>query len=1414
MDEPIVQKPLWTPTQFKQLSILGLLPWNREASYTKMLRGVSEDAYNQLMKTRIEVARILSISNEEYYKRLKREGRMQVPISAFSNDSVTFYLKWFLWDQGGLKPSNGNTFVATEDIVKYAMYTHGFWAMEKYPYIVARPTAIILQDAGVTDEDCIILLDIYEVEDGSIPENLPKHCKDVMLLRLYVLLNSNLLHERGKSKAKGKIMFVSDKDKLEKSVFFDVFLDEKGNDPHAWTQTSEYLEVLSDHYLSRILPTVSGAFTEERKHFLLVSGCDEHISCDYCPPHCPNADKLEYPYQSLYDCGKDTKVVHLKDCYWGTIVNVRPCILSIKNGGARAYRPLGENCMLEDAEGNPVDVEQLLLREDARGGFFHLDQLYYTREDTKKSTVSSGSYLCKQYGVRWDNNNSRRKTTFYTKDELEKVAFTPPFMTAIYPSEVDEEVITICFHGDEKQNKAGIDNGVWGKVVDVKKDEHGVKVKVLLENLKAGVRSPEPYKTPWLKAEKFLVIDEEKYRQQQIEVGVPTNRATYRFNVEHEASSNLDQLLSDRIAEVKAMFEMTEGLLTHRQENLKNQGQIRIKISRDFCNQRKEDYLHADYRNLLEQYVYTENVDTYKNPAIIMILECHRGRQNRLLTGNRESKKIGCGFRIRITYFSTDPGHIYAEKICGHTNHNPHIVNPGESLPERLQLVLDKLFQERDYPPKRAFMHLSMWGMKEHNLDEEEMEWLTMQACRNARRRFINSSRSEGLANDEDSCRALASNKSDSVLYFVDEPGNWQFAIMTPEQCTVLRVCCKMIFIDACHSLNRKGDVTLTMLVRDPYGNGFPVAYCLCSGGETAAIWSRFLKAVVEKSEINPQNITFMLDKSTACIAALKGLRYNFILCIFHVMQAWGRHLRSTNCPIKDKNHIFGVLKYVRKLSLIPDELAFDEEERKFRQYLHFVDPTDSLLKYYDQEWSPIDHTWSKHGRLDLRHMFSDTNNLLERFFRSMKRDYLNGQRAKRRDILILAFLNQANGYHFQNLKCNLRNSELSGTQRLQNKYEQGVLTCRQNAKAVEIVLETTTEVQIDLVLKMFSHDGTVHYTCMGDFSCTCDDNEDDICMHVESLLHGDEGQILLCNDHILETASMIKRAWKSDMPHIHRMQSGGQDSVEVELYECWPSSFYVKQEFPPKNPKRKRLPFYANKTDNICTCHCFRLLSICPHLIALEASSESNLREIMSEVRDKVSIRRCNKVNQEWVQMLQLQLDLTPNGHRNVPMPTMNDESQHLEQRKYNLAVITNQWKTFRRGFEKMSVESQSQYLQEVPPLVTNLKRYGDEPESSHTSKSRDFDPSERHFHTQLRFPRSTSGPGSANNSTHLGTQQLENLAAYVEDSGNYGSIDVDNIPSPGEVIVSPPPPPAGRHINAILHNFRSNLHDNELNE
>lgn len=149
------------------------------------------------MKARIEVSRILLTSKKEYNEKLERQGNTRAPISAFSNDSEPVYLKCFLWDQGGVDPSNGNTFIATEDSINYAAYTHGVGAMEKHLYIVARPTAIILPEAGVTNEDYIILLDMYEEENGYILPHLPKHCKNVMLLRLYVMLNLDLLQIKG-----------------------------------------------------------------------------------------------------------------------------------------------------------------------------------------------------------------------------------------------------------------------------------------------------------------------------------------------------------------------------------------------------------------------------------------------------------------------------------------------------------------------------------------------------------------------------------------------------------------------------------------------------------------------------------------------------------------------------------------------------------------------------------------------------------------------------------------------------------------------------------------------------------------------------------------------------------------------------------------------------------------------------------------------------------------------------------------------------------------------------------------------------------------------------------------------------------------------------------------------------------------
>lgn len=167
-------------------------------------------------------------------------------------------------------------------------------------------------------------------------------------------------------------------------------------------------------------------------------------------------------------------------------------------------------------------------------------------------------------------------------------------------------------------------------------------------------------------------------------------------------------------------------------------------------------------------------------------------------------KKVNCSFKVRITYYQRDPGRIYAAKSCGHTNHDPRIFSLGESVPDKLHTALDTLFKERDHSPKQAFMHLSRWGRAHFSLNDEEMSWLTLSACKKARRQFLNSENAALLRNDQESCRKLMDNNADTFLYLEDEPGNWQMAFTTKEQREVLRVCSKMIFIDACHSLNKK----------------------------------------------------------------------------------------------------------------------------------------------------------------------------------------------------------------------------------------------------------------------------------------------------------------------------------------------------------------------------------------------------------------------------------------------------------------------------------------------------------------------------------------------------------------------------------------------------------------------------------
>ena len=57
-----------------------------------------------------------------------------------------------------------------------------------------------------------------------------------------------------------------------------------------------------------------------------------------------------------------------------------------------------------------------------------------------------------------------------------------------------------------------------------------------------------------------------------------------------------------------------------------------------------------------------------------------------------------------------------------------------------------------------------------------------------------------------------------------------QFALMLPFQAQMLRnFSSYLVFMDAVHNTNRKGYTVLTLMVKDEFGRGCPVAYCISS---------------------------------------------------------------------------------------------------------------------------------------------------------------------------------------------------------------------------------------------------------------------------------------------------------------------------------------------------------------------------------------------------------------------------------------------------------------------------------------------------------------------------------------------------------------------------------------------------------
>ena len=98
-----------------------------------------------------------------------------------------------------------------------------------------------------------------------------------------------------------------------------------------------------------------------------------------------------------------------------------------------------------------------------------------------------------------------------------------------------------------------------------------------------------------------------------------------------------------------------------------------------------------------------------------------------------------------------------------------------------------------------------------------------------------------------------------------------------------------MIFLDAVYGLSSYGYPILTALVRDDYGNGCPVAFCIADG-EEASTCSTFLRTIAAAADMEISHV--MMDKSKSQIASCKQLGIKYLICIFHMLQDFEKFLQ------------------------------------------------------------------------------------------------------------------------------------------------------------------------------------------------------------------------------------------------------------------------------------------------------------------------------------------------------------------------------------------------------------------------------------------------------------------------------------------------------------------------------------------
>ncbi|XP_026076677.1 uncharacterized protein LOC113054993 isoform X2 [Carassius auratus] len=263
--------------------------------------------------------------------------------------------------------------------------------------------------------------------------------------------------------------------------------------------------------------------------------------------------------------------------------------------------------------------------------------------------------------------------------------------------------------------------------------------------------------------------------------------------------------------------------------------------------------------------------------------------------------------------------------------------------------------------------------------------------------------------------KLITSELQEHICYYQPLSENQPLIIVvqTPWQKDILREHPHtMVFMDATYkAMTSYGYAFYALLLTNSIGRAVPFAYFIISE-ESADILALCLEKLANHNPgFLPRSI--MIDRDLKELNAIRRVfpTAKVLLCWFHVLQAvhrWMVKRDGGNLPVNQRNLVIQAM--VGMKSCLTEEEFNSMSSRKCEE-LDTCLGSSHVSTYLKNQWICFGDLWSNFGR-SFYHHNSETNNKAERFFLTMKYQFLKGRMNSRIDQLLRLLCGDVQKYY------------------------------------------------------------------------------------------------------------------------------------------------------------------------------------------------------------------------------------------------------------------------------------------------------------------------------------------------------------------------------------------------------------------